>query len=477
MREICSAARPRRLRGGATALVAAILFFAHASAQRGGGAPRLFPASGSSGVNPDTQLVLTFDAPPALGTSGLIRVIDQRTRAVVDTIDIGIPPAGQRTVIGGFAEGFHFYPVIVRGTTATISLHHDALRYGRTYEVHIDAGVFSGLGVPDLTASLPWRFSTRSEPPAGADRLVVARDGSGDFNTVQGAVDAIPAVHAGRVTVFIRRGRYEEIVYMRGKHDITFEGEDRDGVVIGYANNERFNGPPPGVATNEKPDTFPYRRAAFMADRSSGIQLVNLTIENFTPAGGSQAEALLLSGGRNVVRRVTLRSHQDTAQFNDSVFVEDALIEGDTDFLWGRGPAFFRDTTLRDLSDGPFMWVRSTAASHGFVFEHCRFETAPGHHPFLARNTAAYPASEIVLLDSRLGDIHPLGWSLPDGIGPLPYLEFASLALGNDVPADVSRRHPASRQLDAAADAALIRQFRDPAFVLGGWRPDDDIGR
>ena len=206
----------------------------------------------------------------------------------------------------------------------------------------------------------------------------MSADGTGDFHTVQGAVDAIPADGAHRVTVFIKRGRYEEIVYFRNKRDITFAGEDRDGVVICYANNERFNGPPPGVRTNELPGTFPYRRAVFHADRSTGIEIENLTIENLTPFGGSQAEALLLSGGRNAVRRVTLRSHQDTVQFNDSVYVEDSFIAGDVDFVWGRGPAFFRNTVLRQLSAGPFMWVRSTSASHGFVFDRCRFETTPG---------------------------------------------------------------------------------------------------
>jgi pectin methylesterase-like acyl-CoA thioesterase len=159
------------------------------------------------------------------------------------------------------------------------------------------------------------------------------------------------------VTIFIRRGRYEEIVYFRHKANLTFEGEDRAGVVIGYANNELFNGPPTGVPTNEKPGTFPYRRAAFAVDRSTGIRVTNLTIANFTPRGGSQAEALLLSGGQHIVSRVTLTGHQDTLQVNDAAYIEDSDIEGDTDFLWGRGPAYFTRTTLRQLSaTSPFMW-------------------------------------------------------------------------------------------------------------------------
>lgn len=49
-----------------------------------------------------------------------------------------------------------------------------------------------------------------------------------------GAVDFVPSNPKQRVTIFIKSGRYEEIVYFRNKHDITFLGEDRDNVVIGY---------------------------------------------------------------------------------------------------------------------------------------------------------------------------------------------------------------------------------------------------
>jgi pectinesterase len=452
-----------------------------------------YPAHRASNVAPDTHLVLTFAAPPQVGASGRIQVFDAVTRALVDTLDLAIPagpppgaaaadaairppgavtaPRFQQTVIGGFAEGFHFYPVIARGNTATIYLHNNVLAYGRTYEVQIDPGAIIAPGFDGIPRGA-WTFRTRERPPSlERGRLVVGADGTGDFDTVQGAVDAIPSDTPGRVTVFIKRGRYEEIVYFRNKRDITFAGEDREGVLLCYANNERFNGPPAGVRTNELPGTFPYRRAVFHAARSTGIEIVNLTIENLTPFGGSQAEALLLSGGRNLVRRATLRSHQDTVQFNDSVYVEDSFIAGDVDFVWGRGPAFFRNTVLREQSAGPFMWVRSTSASHGFVFDRCRFETAPGATPYLARNTENYPDSEIVLLESALGDINPAAWQLPADPGRVRYLEFASRQIADGAPAEVGSRHAASRQLDAVRDAETIASYRDPAFVLGGWQP------
>lgn len=452
------------------------------------------PKHRATKVSPDTHLVLTFASTPTVGRAGEIRVYDQSDGSLVDRLDLSIPagpagrpaargavPAGtppptyQKAVIGGFTEGFHFYPVIVHDRTATITLHPGVLKYGHAYYVEIDSGVLGVDGFSGIHGPKGWTFRTRSSAPSSkAMRLVVAADGTGDFNTVQGAVDFVPSSPHPRVTIFIRRGIYEEIVYFRNKQDITFLGEDRDAVVIGYANNENFNGPPPAGGTNELATTFPYRRASFMADRSSGIHIVNLTLRNFTPQGGSQAEALLLSGGRNIVSHVNAYSFQDTVQFNDSVYIADSLIEGETDFLWGRGPAFFLRSTLREVSNSPYMWVRSTAASHGFVYVSCRFETtgSTGNGPFLARNTAQYPDSEIVLIDAVLGRINPAAWSLPDNSGRMRYWESGSIDLATNQPADVSRRQAASKQLDPVRDAETIAQYRDPVFVLGGWKPE-----
>src|SRR5205823_6621649 len=99
-----------------------------------------------------------------------------------------------------------------------------------------------------------WTFTTKkSAPAANASRVVVAADGSGDFNTVQGAIDFVPDRSARPVTIFIRNGSYEEIVYFRNKSNMTILGEDRDKVAVFYANNEVFNPHPRNISTNEWP--------------------------------------------------------------------------------------------------------------------------------------------------------------------------------------------------------------------------------
>src|ERR1700761_5812131 len=122
----------------------------------------IFPANKATNVNPDTHLVLMFSGTPKIGGSGFIRVYDAVDKKLVDTINLSIPsspnPSGrapgnrgtttapppadpndktayQVNMVGGM--DFHFFPIIIRGRTATISLHNNVLKYGHTYIVKI----------------------------------------------------------------------------------------------------------------------------------------------------------------------------------------------------------------------------------------------------------------------------------------------------------------------------------------------------
>jgi pectinesterase len=476
-----------------------------------------FPADRARNVNPDTHLVLTFPAPPALGKSGQIRIYDAATNKLVDTLDLSIPPgpaaagagpaapytptpyeytaahptndgtpAGtpsgvavpasrdyQLTIIGGFSDGFHFYPVILHDNVATIYPHNNLLQYNKTYYVQIDPevlilpnGSFKG-----FSGNSGWTFTTKKSPPAAnSARVVVAPDGSGDFNTVQGAIDFVPDRSPRRITIFIRNGNYEEIVYFRNKSNMTIAGEDRDKVVVFYANNEVFNPHPPNVSTNEWPGTFPSRRAAFMGDNSTGIHLVNFTIK--TTARG-QAEGLLLMGDKNILSHVTVVGSGDALQVNGPVYITDSLVIGDGDTILGRGPSFFDRSELQ--SNGVFMWIRNTAANHGNVFLDCTFRKRGTGVTELARdpvnNGRGYPNAEAVLINAKLEGISPEGWGLMGGdTTNMHYWEYNSSNLSDGKPVDISRRKPESKQLTMEKDAETIANYSNPAHVLG-WTP------
>lgn len=478
--------------------------------------PEVWPAPASE-VSPDTRLTITFASAPTPGTSGVIRIFDAATDMQVDSLDLSIPagpttrttlpkapytlepydyytprqtnatatpgtPSGtaardtsryQLTIIGGFTDGFHFHPVMVDGNRAEIYPHNNLLEYGREYYVTMPASAFTladGKKFKGITKKDGWRFKTRASAPAPERReLIVARDGSGDFLTVQGALDHVPDFSPEPWRIFVKDGDYEEIVYFRNKTNLTIEGESRDGVYIHYPNNEVFNPHPADVSTNEWLGTFPSRRAAFMADHCT-----DLTMKNFTVATTltGQAEGLLVNGDRIKLIGLTILGSGDALQANGPVYLKDCRIEGHGDTILGRGPAFFKDCTI--VSQNAFAWIRNGTATHGDVLVDCTL-IGKGDHAYFARTNGQYPNAEFVLIDCRVEGIPAEGWGgLDRGDSTyVRYWESGTTNLSDGTPADTSRRAPGSRVLDPTADRALIDLYRTPSRILGGWNPEE----
>jgi hypothetical protein len=492
---------------------AALAILAAGSGRAEAAGVTFFPKNNATGVNPDTHLVITFPSAPTLGSSGQIRMYDAAGHKLVDTLDLSIPagpdpsrrvaaavtqgialdasvptspttttpavritPADlhnyQLTTIGGL-ENFHFYPVIIHGNVATIYLHNRVLRYGHRYIVQIDPGVLNMASdaFEGFTADRSWTFRTkRTAPPADTARVVVAADGSGDFSTVQGAVDFVPDHPSHRITILIKNGTYEEIVFFRNKSNLTFRGEDREKVQVGYANNSAFNPPQPG----------PNRRCAFSVYESTDIELTNFSVNNYAYG---QAEGLLLYGSRIIVSHMNIRGSGDALNLRGPVYVTDSRIVGDGDTILDVGPAFFNRCEIQSI--GPYMWIRNTEANHGNVFVNCTFITrerptaqfrTPGApQAVLARlpnnHGLNYPYAEAVLINCRLKGIPPIGWGpVEDDTSHLHLWEFNSADLDGH-PIDVTQRHPVSKQLTLPQDAETIANYSNPGYVLNGWTP------
>jgi hypothetical protein len=286
--------------------------------------------------------------------------------------------------------------------------------------------------------------------------------------------------------VFIRNGNYEEIVFIRHKANLTFRGEDREKVQVGYGNNSAFNPPMPG----------PSRRCAFSVYESTGIELTNFSITNYFYG---QAEGLLVFGSQNIVSRMNITGSGDAINLRGPVYLTESRIVGDGDTILGVGPAFFDRCEIQ--SRGPFMWIRNTESNHGNVFVRCTFlggerpsssaqspprraSNSESLTPFFGANAITavlarlpvnhginYPYAEAVLINCRLDGVPSVGWGPIDGdTSHLHLWEFDSTDL-NGRPIDVSQRHPASRQLSKPRDAKTIAEYSDPSFVLGGWTP------
>jgi Pectinesterase/Bacterial Ig-like domain len=427
---------------------------------------RLSPFPGGRRVCADTQLSITFSQPPLVGTSGTIRVV-AADGTVVDTIDLSLP--AQSRMIGTAPLPFNYHPVTVSGSTATIWLHQQ-LAYGQTHHVLVDPGVFTdaqGRLFAGITNPFLWRFTTKpAAPRAGSTRLFVAAGGFADFCTVQGAIDLVPDGNTQPVEVIVLPGTYTEIVYVGPtKTFVTVRGLDRARTVIRYANNNTLN-----------PVNNLYRGLFVVA--ASDFTIEELTLHNTTPEGGSQAEAFRGTGQRVLLNRLNLLSRQDTIRLQGAGFVVNTHIEGDVDFTWGTGGAFFSDCEVRSLhrtvasSADVLAQIRNTQTTHGNVYLRCRL-TGPdlqaSDTAFLARiDPGQFPFSQVIYIDCAMDSHIPAaGWRLDNATAApnVQFWEHRSTDL-QGVPLDVSGRAPFSRQLSDAEAA----QWSDPTFVLG-WTP------
>jgi hypothetical protein len=412
----------------------------------------LFPANGADNICPDASLHLRFDAKPSLGV-GQIAVFEKgNSNSPVASVDVS---TGQARVAPGGTQLTFTQPVLVVDHEVIVNLP-SALGYGKSYYVTVASGAVRGMGGAMPAGESDWSFSTRAAPPSDMSKLRVALDGTGDFCSVQAALEAAPT----GATISLGRGYYHELIHVSGKTGVRLRGDDRKASVILGVNNENLNG---GTA----------KRALINIEKSSDLIIERLTIHNLTEQGGSQAEALRLQNcDKCVVRDADIISLQDTLLWSGRIYAKDCYIAGNVDFVWGTGAVFFDHCEIKTIGrKGYVVQSRNDAAGYGYVFVDSKISADPGVTGIvLARiDSSVYPGSHVAFINCEMGKhIAPEGWMVTGaGAGAaLRFWEYQSTAEGGGL-LDVSRRLAGSKQITADQAATM----RDPAQVLGGWMP------
>jgi pectate lyase len=289
-------------------------------------------------------------------------------------------------------------PVTISGNTLTVRPHSNRLAYGTEYYAAIGNGTVVGTlgGIPFVGIGKlgGWSFATRSGPPAVSSTLTVAADGSGDFNTVQAALNfamkELPK--AAPVTISIKNGTYQELLYLRNKDNVTLKGESRDGVVIQYTNHETLNS---GSGASQAPGAAAAPsggRSVMLVEASDLLRLDTLTLRNTTlrsSAISGQAETLYFNNdaGRLTAVNAAFLSEQDTLQLKGWSWFYHTLVAGNVDFIWGGSrAALFEESEIRSVGDttsatsgGYVLQARVPAATDkGFVFLNSSLTHGPG---------------------------------------------------------------------------------------------------
>jgi hypothetical protein len=426
------------------------------------GVTGLFPPPGAKGICPDPPLRLSFSDPPSVGNSGSVRVYDATAPAAPVT-SVDFSALNVTETIGG--QKFNLErQVYVSGNEVVVYLKSGALAHGKKYYVTIDPNAIKG---PDdaalsISGTSDWSFETLPAAPATTTALAVALDGSGDFCSLQGALDALPSNNTERTTIELAAGTYRGVVYFSGKRNVHIRGADRKRVVLSGTNNDNLN---PGTRG----------RALIGADNANGLVIENLTIHNLTPQGGSQAEALRLEDcDQCVVRDADILSLQDTLLWSGRIYAKNCYVAGNVDFVWGEGVVYFDSCELKTVGrSGYVVQSRNGPGEYGYVFVDSKISSDAGiTGSVLARiDVSEYPGSHVAFIDCTLGShISNAGWTVTGG-SPTSALRFWEYRSKNESGALLSTSGRAAGSTQISADQAA--SMRDKATVLGGWEPPE----
>ncbi|MFG3493452.1 pectinesterase family protein [Streptomyces sp. NPDC047928] len=345
-----------------------------------------------------------------------------------------------------------------------------------------------GLAAPATArAGSPAPFGPYGSPAQRLDSRTryVDPHGRGDHTTVQAAVDA--ASGTGR-TLVIAPGTYRETVSITAaRAGLTLVGasdDPRDTVIV-YDN----------AAGTMKPDgsgTYGTSGSATTTVRADGFTAYRITFANdFLRADhpditGTQAVAIKVTGDRSAFHRCRFLGHQDTLYADSaalSVFARQYFahchIEGDVDFVFGRGTAVFEHCRFHTLArDVPFtpkgmVFAPSTARAnpYGYLAVKCRITSGAEDAAYkLSRpwvpssDTTARPS--LVVRDTWIGPGIDAAAPYTNMRDEFPwqaqrYAEYRNTGPGARIVVPENRP-----RLDAEGAASATRDT-----YLGDWRP------
>ncbi|RAL50706.1 hypothetical protein DM860_015853 [Cuscuta australis] len=185
--------------------------------------------------------------------------------------------------------------------------------------------------------------------PSGRRTISVNLDGSGDFLSVQAAVDSVPENNCMSVLIQISPGYYKEkVVVPASKPFITFEGAGREWTVIEWHDKASDRGP-----DGQQLRTYQSASVSVFANFFSAR---NITFKNTAPAPppgveGWQAVAFRISGDKAYFSGCGFHGAQDTlCDDAGRHYFKDCYIQGSIDFIFGNGRSMYKDCQIHSIA-------------------------------------------------------------------------------------------------------------------------------
>lgn len=305
--------------------------------------------------------------------------------------------------------------------------------------------------------------STKEKAPKDEFNMVVAQDGSGDYTSIQEAIDNTKSFPYQRITIFIKNGiYYEKIKVHEWNSNLSLIGESKEKTIITY--DDYFN----KMNLGRNSTFYTYT----LLVEGDDFKASNLTIQN-TAGEVGQAVALSVFSNRAVISNCNLLGNQDTLYVSGEgkrQYFKDCYIEGTTDFIFGKATVLFENCIIHSKKKS-YITAAATpeGVPFGFVFKNCKL-TADDNisDVYLGRPWRIY--AKTVFINCEMGShIKPEGWhnwSKPEAEITSFYAEYNCTGVGFQPKKRVLWSHQLKK---SQAKKYTIHQ------ILGGVKNDPNL--
>ena len=272
-------------------------------------------------------------------------------------------------------------------------------------------------------------------------KIIVAKDGSGNYKTVQQALDAITLNNKKPITIFIKNGIYKEKLHLDStKNFITLIGEDKFNTILTYDDHTG--------KVSARGDTINTRTSASFVVKANNFAAENITFQNDAGFNAGQAVGLESDGDKASFYNCRIVGNQDilfTNNDNSRQYYKDCYIEGTTDFIFGSSTVWFERCHIHSKKNS-HVTAASTPQQHqfGYVFSDCILTgDTTLHSVSLGRPWRQY--ANVAYIHCYIGPhIKPEGWSNwnnTDNYKTTRYSEYKNYGPGANISSRVSWSH------------------------------------
>lgn len=321
-------------------------------------------------------------------------------------------------------------------------------------------------------------------------KIIVALDGSGQFTSIQEAINNINSSIQEKVVIYIKKGVYKEKICVEKPH-IHLMGENVNETIIFYDDYAE--------KVHEDGRTYGTFRSYSIFIGANDFSAENITFINSAGYGKriGQALACYVDGDRIIFRNCRLKGRQDTLftgplppqpiepgsfkgpreqhkRINGRHYYESCYIEGDIDFIFGSATAYFYQCEIfscnRNKEVNGFVTAASTpeGQAYGYVFESCKLTSdCQLHTVYLGRPWRDFAHTAFIRceLGAHIKDEGWDNWGKTHAEQTIRYEEYKNFGIG----AQAKKRVSWSKQLTQEEASQYTIEN-----ILGGedkWNP------